>query len=156
MTTSSEMELKAAEWLIRLETPFDASTWASFQQWLAEDPGHRKIYTELARAWACTARLKEQRDLRTQMIPELLSEQPHLREEIERRHRLVDEPAIEYDSTLVAPQPSSAPLRCILQSLAAADIKFSIHTGYLKSASAVPGLSPSLPVSTRKARRSRS
>jgi hypothetical protein len=87
------------------------------------------------------------------MIPELLSEQPHLREELERTDQQATDPALACNLTLVAPQPSSAPWRCILLALDEAHISVSANTGYVKIPAVGLGFSATRLVSTRKTRK---
>jgi transmembrane sensor len=74
MTTASEIEAAAAEWLVRLDSHDDAAgPPAEFIAWCDRDPRHRAAYLRLEAAWRRADRLKSLRALDKPIDVDLLS-----------------------------------------------------------------------------------
>lgn len=120
MTTPSDIEFQAAEWLLRMEGTFDKSVWDDFQRWLGENPNNRRAYVEMVQVWKGTEVLRtvgKGRDpARERSIPELLTENSDLREKLQARGRGAPN-ALTVDVAHIEPQLPSGPLYRVIDSI---------------------------------------
>jgi transmembrane sensor len=123
MSTASELEELAAEWLVRREgSDFSEQDRLAFKAWLQADARHRAAYVRLETAWRRADRLNRLRPLDGAVDEDLLARSPFVRlEEFPAREatRNSDGPG-ESDAVASSEVPASADRRHWLRPVALA------------------------------------
>ncbi len=72
-------EVRAAEWLVRLDADASATTMSSWQQWLEEDARHHAAFARLEASWRQADRLQGLRPLDGTVDADLVDSFPGMR-----------------------------------------------------------------------------